>query len=85
MLSKAALDFILRLTDWFHGHWEDPEWGKRASTQILVAIAVRDLAGGLQDAELRSQIQTAADKIVAKNSRGLPGSTLSKRSALRSA
>ena len=68
MLSKSALDFILRLTDWFHGHWEDPEWGKRASTQILIAIAVRDLAVGIQDEELRKQIQTAADNVVVKNS-----------------
>jgi hypothetical protein len=68
MLSKSALDFILRLTDWFHGHWEDPEWGKRASTQILIAIAVRDLATGIQDEELRKQIQTAADNVVVKNS-----------------
>jgi len=68
MLSKAALDFLLRLTDWFHGHWEDPEWGKRPTTQILIALAVRDLASGIQDAEFRGQIQAAADKVVAKNS-----------------
>jgi len=68
MLSKAALDFLLRLTDWFHGHWEDPEWGKRPTTQILIALAVRDLATGIQDAEFRGQIQAAADKVVAKNS-----------------
>lgn len=68
MLSKASLDFLLRLTDWFHGHWEDPEWGKRATTQILIAVAVRDLATGIQDTELRGQIQAVADKVVAKNS-----------------
>jgi hypothetical protein len=67
MLSKAALDFILRLTDWFHGHWEDPEWGKRPTTQILIALAVRDLATGIQDAELRGQIHVAVDKVVVKN------------------
>lgn len=67
MLSKAALDFLLRLTDWFHGHWEDPEWGKRPTTQILIALALRDLATGLHDAELRGQIQAAADKVIAKN------------------
>jgi hypothetical protein len=71
MLSKAAMDFILRLTDWFHGHWEDPEWGKRASTQILVAVAVRDLAAGIQETELRSQIQSAADKVIAKSSQAI--------------
>ena len=68
MLSKTTLDFILRLTDWFHGHWEDPEWGKRPTTQILIALAVRDLANGIQDTELRAQIHIAADKIVVKNS-----------------
>ena len=67
MLSKTALDFILRLTDWFHGHWEDPEWGKRPTSQILIAIAVRELAAGIQEAELRSQIQATADKVIVKN------------------
>ena len=68
MLSKTALDFILRLTDWFHGHWEDPEWGKRPTSQILIAIAVRELAAGIQETELRSQIQATADKVIVKNS-----------------
>jgi hypothetical protein len=67
MLSKDRLDFILRLTDWFHGHWEDPEWGKRATTQILVAVAVRDLAEAIQDSDMRGQIQGAADKVIAKH------------------
>ncbi len=67
MLSKTALDFILRLTDWFHGHWEDPEWGKRPTSQVLIAIAVRELAAGIQEAELRSQIQATADKVIVKN------------------
>jgi hypothetical protein len=68
MLTKAGLEYLLRLTDWFHGHWEDPEWGKRPTTQIMIALAVRDLASGIQDAELRAQINAASDKIVAKNS-----------------
>ncbi|HJV39084.1 MAG TPA: hypothetical protein VJ528_09630 [Geothrix sp.] len=71
MLSKAALDFLLRLTDWFHGHWEDPEWGKRPTTQILIALALRDLATGLHDAESRGQIQAAADKVIAKNGQAM--------------
>jgi hypothetical protein len=71
MLSKAALDFLLRLTDWFHGHWEDPEWGKRPTTQILIALALRDLATGLHDAESRSQIQAAADKVIAKHGQAM--------------
>ncbi len=68
MLSKSALDFILRLTDWFHGHWEDPEWGKRATSQILIAVAVRELASGIHDVELRDHLNMAADKVIAKNS-----------------
>lgn len=68
MLSKFTLDFILHLTNWFNGHWEDPEWGKRPTSQILMAIAIRDLANGIQDVELQGHIHMAADKIVAKNS-----------------
>jgi hypothetical protein len=71
MLSKNRLDFILRLTDWFHGHWEDPEWGKQPSTQILIALAVRELTTGIQDQETRGTIHSAADKIVAKNSQAM--------------
>jgi len=71
MLSKNVLDFILRLTDWFHGHWEDPEWGKRPTSQILIALAVRDLSSGIQDVEFRGQIQAAADKVIVKNSQAV--------------
>ena len=68
MLTKNGLDFLLRLTDWFHGHYEDPEWGRRPTTQILIAVAVRELSSGLVDAELRGQVQNAADHVIAKNS-----------------
>ena len=71
MLSKTRLDFILRLTDYFHGHWEDPEWGRRASSQVLIAVAVRDLASGIQDADLRGMIQGAADKAITKASQAV--------------
>lgn len=67
-MSKSRLDFILRLTDYFHGHWEDPEWGKRPATQILIALAAHELATGLQDAEIRGQITAATEKVIAKNS-----------------
>jgi hypothetical protein len=36
MLSAAARDFMLHVTNYFHGHWEDPEWGKRPVNQVLV-------------------------------------------------
>ncbi len=66
-MSKAALDFLLRLTDWFHGHWEDPEWGQHSTTQILIALAIRDLATGLRDSDVRGQVQGLVDKVIAKN------------------
>ena len=68
MLSKDALDFLLKITDYFHGHYEDLGWGRLPSSQRLVAIAIRELATGIHDNEFRVQIHTAADKIIAKNS-----------------
>jgi len=37
----------------------------------LTAIAVRELASGIQDEELRSQIYTVVDKVVALDSQAL--------------
>ncbi len=71
MLTKQGLDFILRLTDFFHGHWEDPEWGKRATTQVVVALAVHELADGMEDAKLRGQVQALTQEVIAKNSRAV--------------
>src|ERR1700730_1405421 len=68
MLSQESLSFLLRLTDYFKGHWEDPNWGRRASSQILVGLAVRDLAEGIENTELRAQIQGGADKVIGSNS-----------------
>ncbi|MCU6433592.1 hypothetical protein LPB67_07355 [Undibacterium sp. Jales W-56] len=68
MLSQTARDFILHITNYFHGHWEDPEWGRMPVNQLLVGLAIRELAQGIQDVEIRGHIQTAADKAIAKNS-----------------
>jgi hypothetical protein len=68
VLTKAGLDFILHITNYFHGHWEDPEWGRMPVNQLLVGLAIRELADGIQDATIRSQIHTAANKAIAKNS-----------------
>ncbi|CAH1189633.1 conserved hypothetical protein [Candidatus Nitrotoga sp. BS] len=67
MLSKSARDFILHITNYFHGHWEDPEWGRRPVNQILVSLAIRELANGIQDSEAREQIHTISDKVVSIN------------------
>jgi hypothetical protein len=68
MISKSRLDAILRLTDWFHGHWEDPEWGRMPVTQILIAVAIRELASAIRDKGLREQIHAATDTVIAKSS-----------------
>lgn len=68
MLSRSALDFILQITHYFNGHWEDPEWGRMPLTQVLVAVAIRELGEGIQDATLRGQIQGAANQVIAKSS-----------------
>lgn len=64
---KSRLDFILQITNYFHGHWEDPEWGRRPANQVLIALAIRDLAAGVADGALQKQILDAADKSIAKN------------------
>lgn len=64
---KSRLDFILQITNCFHGHWEDPERGRRPANQVLIALAIRDLAAGVADGALQKQILEAADKAIAKN------------------
>ncbi len=67
MLSKSARDFILHITNYFHGHWEDPEWGRRPVNQILVSLAIHELANGIQDSEAREQLHTITDKVISIN------------------
>ncbi|MES2105388.1 MAG: hypothetical protein V4634_15305 [Pseudomonadota bacterium] len=71
MLTKAARDFILHITNYFHGHWEDPEWGRMPVNQLLIGLAVKELANGINDVELKGHIQSAAEKVVAKNSQSV--------------
>jgi hypothetical protein len=62
MLTKEGLEFITRTTDWMHGHWEDPEWGKRSFAQLQILLAVHTMASGIADATLRKSIQGAVEK-----------------------
>lgn len=68
MLTKAGRDFILHITNYFNGHWEDPGWGQQPVNQVLIGLTLRELAEGIQDRGLRSQIQSAANEAIAKNS-----------------
>ena len=65
--NKSRLDFLLALTDYFHGHYEDLGWGRLPASQILIAVAINELSGRISDAGLRSQIQDASKQVVAKN------------------
>ena len=71
MLSKAALDFILHVTNYFHGHWEDPEWGKMPINQVLISLVIRELAQGVQDTTLRTQMTAAANESITKSSQAI--------------
>ena len=71
MLTKAARDFILHITDYFHGHWEDPDWGKTPVNQLLVGLVIRELSNGLQDGEIRGQLQALTDKVISRNAQGV--------------
>ena len=64
---NSRLDFVLQVTNYFNGHWESPDWGTLPSNQVLIALAIRDLAGGIRDAALQKAIVEAADRAVAKN------------------
>jgi hypothetical protein len=59
---KNRLDFLLHVTDYFHGHWEDPGWGRRPENQVLIHLAIAELANQVADAELKKTIQGAAQK-----------------------
>lgn len=62
---KNRLDFLLHLTDYFHGHWEDLGWGRRPENQILIHLAIAELSNQVADAELKKAIQGATQKGVA--------------------
>jgi len=65
MLTKDQLQFILHITDWMHGHWEDPGWGRRPFNQLLIQLGVHTLASGIEDKEARAVIQKCLEKSMA--------------------
>jgi hypothetical protein len=65
--NKSRFDFILHITNYFHGHWEDPNWGRRASDQILIATTIAELASRISDDKVKAQILDASDQVVSKS------------------
>lgn len=66
MLTREGLKFILSVTDYFHGHWEDPEWGRRID-QALKKINVYIAANEIEDKDVRVAIQGLVEKNMAKS------------------
>lgn len=62
MLTKEGLEFLLRITDYFKGHYEDPGWGQRPINQVLLLLSAQTLTGGITDESLRRQMRTTLDK-----------------------
>lgn len=71
MFTKDQLDFILRLTDYFHGHYEDPEWGKRIGNQALVIAATTTFASAIADHETRATVLNALDAAMVKTAQNV--------------
>jgi hypothetical protein len=65
MLTQEGLDFILRITDYFHGHWEDPSWGRRGINQVLILLSIYNLAEGIADTEARQTVQRSVERAMA--------------------
>lgn len=68
MLTASARESILQLANYLKGHWEDPDWGRRPEDQVLIGLALRQLASGLQDTEARHRITDAANRVISSNS-----------------
>jgi hypothetical protein len=66
MLTKEGMAFLLHITDYFNGHWEDPDWGTRPVNQLLVLATAHTLANAIEEPESRAQIQSTVERAMAK-------------------
>ena len=65
MLTKEGLEFLLKITDYFKGHWEDPNWGQKPVNQVLILLSAHTLAGGIAATEAQRQVQATIEKAMA--------------------
>lgn len=65
MLTKQGLEFLLRITDFFGGRWEDPGWGQQPINQVLIMLSAHTLAGGIEDEKARGAVQGTLEKALA--------------------
>ncbi len=71
MSSKSRLDFILQITHYFGGRWEDPNWGKDTLGQILIMTAIHELASKISDTKVRSEIQNSAVRSISQTAQNI--------------
>lgn len=52
---------------WLYRHgWEDPDWGQSRVGQLVINVAIYDLASRLSDSEVGAELQKTAQRAVAK-------------------
>lgn len=68
MSKKPVLEVTNPVLLWLFQHgWEDPEWGKSTIGQVVIATTIHELASHLADAELKTQIKSAAAKSISNH------------------
>ena len=71
MAVTSRMDFILRITDFIGGHWEDPDWGTNHFNQIILMTAINELASKISDTQVRSQIQNSVMRSVSQTAQNI--------------
>ena len=64
-MTRQGLKFLLRITDYFDGHWEDPDWGQQPVNQVLVMVSALTLVDGIEDESTRNAVQQPLERAIA--------------------
>ena len=65
-MNDAEMKFVLAITDFFHGHYEDPEWGKRGARELLALQAAGIFSREIADPEARQHLSEGILKATAR-------------------
>ena len=64
-MTKQGLEFMLRITDYFGGRWEDPGWGQQPINQVLVMLSAHTMAEVIEDDKARREVHGPLEKAIA--------------------
>ena len=54
---------------WLFSHgWEDPEWGKRTIDQHTIGIILHEIAGAINDPQVKKEIMTITSSFILSTS-----------------